>query len=133
MHKAEVQMRHEIGVENMIFGRDYPHPEGTWPHTAGWLRDAFEGVPDDELRLILGENAVRFFGLDHARLAEIAKRIGPTIDELHAGAPVGEDLIENFALRGGYLKPPEGDARLAQLDEVLHNDLEGLVGLDAPA
>ena len=33
VHKAEVAMRHEIGVETISFGRDYPHPEGTWPNT----------------------------------------------------------------------------------------------------
>ena len=75
-------MRHEIGVETISFGRDYPHPEGTWPHTREWLRDAFAGVPEDELRLMLGENAIRFFGLDRDRLAEIAKRIGPTVEEI---------------------------------------------------
>jgi predicted TIM-barrel fold metal-dependent hydrolase len=131
MHKAEVEMRHEIGVDTMIFGRDFPHPEGTWPHTSGWLRDAFEGVPDDELRLVLGENAVRFFGLDRARLAEIARRIGPTIDELHAGGPVRDDLLENFAMRGGYLKPAEGDAKLDEVDAVLRHDIEDLAGASA--
>jgi hypothetical protein len=133
MHKAEVEMRHEIGVDTMIFGRDFPHPEGTWPHTSGWLRDAFEGVPDDELRLVLGENAVRFFGLDRARLAEIARRIGPTIDELHAGGPVRDDLLENFAMRGGYLKPAEGDAKLDDVDAVLRQDIEDLADIGVGA
>ena len=127
IHKAEVEMRHEIGVETMLFGRDYPHPESTWPHTREWLRDAFEGVPDDELRLMLGENAVRFFDLDRARLAEIARRVGPTIDELHAGGPVQPDLMDNFALRGGYLKPAEGDTRMALLDAELQKDLPRMV------
>ncbi len=39
MHKSEVEMRHEIGVESMNFGRDYPHGEGTWPNTFDYLRD----------------------------------------------------------------------------------------------
>src|SRR5262249_14209645 len=64
IHKAEIEMRHEIGIETILFGRDFPHPESTWPNTREWLRDAFVGVPDDELRLMLGENAIRFFGLD---------------------------------------------------------------------
>jgi energy-coupling factor transporter ATP-binding protein EcfA2 len=37
---------------------DYPHPEGTWPNTHDWIRDAFGDVPVDEARLILGENAI---------------------------------------------------------------------------
>ena len=44
IHKAEVEMRDEIGLETIAFGRDYPHPEGTWPHTKAWLQDAFAGV-----------------------------------------------------------------------------------------
>lgn len=126
IHKAEVQMRHEIGVESISFGRDYPHPESTWPHTREWLRDAFEGVPDDELRLMLGENAIRFFDLDRARLMEIADRIGPTVEEIHAGGEVRPDL--NFAARSGYLKPAEGEDKLALVDELLQKDLVNLVG-----
>ena len=30
-HRAEIEMRHEIGVERFRFGVDYPHPEGTGP------------------------------------------------------------------------------------------------------
>jgi hypothetical protein len=126
IHKAEVGMRHEIGLETIAFGRDYPHPESTWPHTREWLRDAFDGVPDDELRMMLGENAIRFFDLDRERLAEIARRIGPTIDEIHSGGAVREDLIESFAARGGYLKPAEGEDMLPMLDDLLQKDLVGL-------
>ncbi len=124
IHKAEVEMRHEIGIETISFGRDYPHPEGTWPQTRDWLRDAFAGVPEDELRLMLGENAIRFLGLDRARLNEIAKRIGPTYEDITGPGPeIRPELLENFAQRGGYLKPAEGGARLAAVDELIHQDL----------
>ena len=56
----------------MSFGRDYPHSEGTWPNTIDWLADACGGLPEDELRLILGENAIRDFGLDREHLAQVA-------------------------------------------------------------
>src|SRR3974377_878191 len=119
-------MRHEIGVESVLSGPHYPHPESTWPHTREWLRDAFAEVPDDELRMMLGENAVRFLNLDRPRLAEIARRIGPTIEEIHAGGPVDDGLIESFALRGGYLKPAEGDEKLPSVEKLLEEDLVGL-------
>ena len=128
IHKAEVGMRHEIGLHTIAFGRDYPHPESTWPHTREWLRDAFDGVPDDDLRAMLGENAIKFFNLDRDRLAEIARRIGPTIEEIHAGGEVRPDLIENFAARGGYLKPIEGAEKLPMVDELLLKDLAGIAG-----
>ena len=69
MHKAEIEIRDEIGVDHMTFGRDYPHAEGTWPNTVDYLRDLFAGVPETDVRKILGENAIRFFGLDAEKIA----------------------------------------------------------------
>ena len=126
IHKAEVDLRYEIGVETIAFGRDYPHPEGTWPNTKDWLRDAFGGVPENELRLMLGENAIRFLGLDRSRLADIAGRIGPSIEELTTNTDVRPELIANFDVRGGYLKPPEGDARIAIVDDMIRSDLASI-------
>jgi predicted TIM-barrel fold metal-dependent hydrolase len=127
MHKAEVEMRYDIGLETIAFGRDYPHPEGTWPNTKDWLRDAFAGLPADEVRRMLGENAVGFLGLDRRRLTEIANRIGPSVDEITGGAPdVAPELITNFNNRGGYLRPAEGDSRLPLVDGLLREDLVGV-------
>jgi hypothetical protein len=127
IHKAEVGMRHEIGLHTVLFGRDFPHPEGTWPNTKDYLRDAFAGVPEDELRLMLGENAINFLGLDRERLAEIARRIGPTVDDITGEVPaVRPELIESFDQRGGYLKPIEGEAKLPMVDELLEEDLAGI-------
>jgi predicted TIM-barrel fold metal-dependent hydrolase len=129
IHKAEVGFRHELGVETILFGRDYPHPEGTWPHTAEWLRDAFSGVPEDELRLMLGENAIRFFDLDRERLAALAKRIGPTMEQLTGAAELRPELLENFASRGGYLKPIEADERIALVDGLVVEDIASMAGV----
>jgi predicted TIM-barrel fold metal-dependent hydrolase len=124
VHRAEVGMRHEMGIETLSFGRDYPHNESTWPNTKAWLRDAFGELPENELRLILGENVIRFAGLDRARLAAVAEQIGPTVAELSADAPVvGPELIEHFQLRGGYLKPPEADAKFPLIVPLLDADL----------
>ena len=79
----EIDRRHEIGVGNLLWGNDLPHPEGTYPHTRRWINERFVAVPEDEARRILGVNAVELYRLDHAALAEIAARIGPTRDEVH--------------------------------------------------
>jgi predicted TIM-barrel fold metal-dependent hydrolase len=124
VHKAEVEMRHEIGLETISFGRDYPHEEGTWPNTEDWLRDAFAGVPEDELRLMLGENAVRFFGLDRSKLAEIAGRIGPTVEKISGDSPdLHPVLLAHMDGRGGYLKPAERGRRIPEIDAMLRADL----------
>jgi predicted TIM-barrel fold metal-dependent hydrolase len=126
IHKAEVERRHELGVETILFGRDFPHNEGTWPHTAEYLRVAFAGVPEDELRLMLGLNGVRFLGLDETRLAEIAKRIGPSVSDITGDHDVRPEVIESFSNRGGFLKPYEGDEKLGAVEEVLTEDLAGI-------
>jgi predicted TIM-barrel fold metal-dependent hydrolase len=123
VHKAEVAMRHEIGVETICFGRDYPHAEGTWPNTTDWLSDAFAEVPDDELRLILGENAVRVLGLDRANLAAVAEQIGPTVGEITGRRPhLDPRRIANWDARSGYLKPRE-QFDPAGVDELLRVDI----------
>jgi predicted TIM-barrel fold metal-dependent hydrolase len=123
VHKVEVEMRHEIGVSTILFGRDYPHPEGSWPNTPDWLRDAFHGVPEDELRAMLGENAISFFGLDRDDLAAIALDIGPTLNDIGGAGTVDPDLVAVFDGRGGYLKPAEGDARIPEIVPMLDEDL----------
>jgi predicted TIM-barrel fold metal-dependent hydrolase len=123
VHRSEVAMRHEIGIETITFGRDYPHTEGTWPNTTDWLHDAFAGVPERDLRLVLGENAIRVLGLDRARLAAITDRIGPTVDELTGPPPpLDERLVANWDTRGGYLKPPEA-VDTGAIDALLADDL----------
>jgi predicted TIM-barrel fold metal-dependent hydrolase len=123
IHKVEVEQRHQLGVDTILFGRDFPHHEATWPQTKSYLADAFQGVPEDEARKMVGENGIRFFGLDRERLAAIAKRIGPTIDEIIGGPSMTEDQIERFAASSGYTKPYEGDEKLTDVDQVLKDDL----------
>ncbi len=76
----ELAAREEVGIETYTWGRDYPHLEGTWPHTAEAMRATFHDIPVAEARMILGTNAVRCYRLDEAVLASIAAEIGPEPD-----------------------------------------------------
>ncbi|MCD4524259.1 amidohydrolase family protein [Nocardioides sp. cx-173] len=96
----EVGLRHEVGLGNLMWASDYPHSEGTWPDTALSLRNTFATVPEPETRMILGENAVQVFGLDGAKLREVADRIGPKPEELRVPVrPEEIPLGRNFAFR----------------------------------
>ncbi len=77
VRRSEIAQRHEIGIESIMWGTDYPHPEGSWPHTRDQMLEAFVGVPDDELEAMLGGNAARFYGFDVEKLAPHVARIGP--------------------------------------------------------
>jgi predicted TIM-barrel fold metal-dependent hydrolase len=118
----EVVARHEIGIDRFMFGADMPHPEGTWPNTKQWLQHAFAGVPEDELRKMLGENAIRFFNIDRGPLDEAAARIGPTAAEILGGTTVDERVLEHWDARSGYGKPPE-EFDVSKVEKLLQEDL----------
>jgi len=80
--RRELARRYEIGVGNLMWGNDFPHPEGTWPHTREWLRNAFCDIPVEETKLLLGGSAAGVYNFDVEKLAPLAERIGPTPDDL---------------------------------------------------
>jgi hypothetical protein len=124
IRKCEVDLRHDMGVETLAFGRDYPHGEGTWPNTIEWLRDALGGIPKDEAVGIMGGNAIRILGLDKIKLDSIAQRIGPSMDAIFGEhPPLSDDLIAHFDRRAQYLAAPEGDERIPEMDAMMQEDL----------
>ena len=56
MSRDEALMRDRIGLDRLMWGADYPHFEGTWPHTDRWLKEAFGGLPTADVTAILAEN-----------------------------------------------------------------------------
>lgn len=58
-----VSVRDRLGVDNLMWATDYPHPDSTWPHSREVLRTHFDGVPLDEARRMIGENAARIYNL----------------------------------------------------------------------
>jgi predicted TIM-barrel fold metal-dependent hydrolase len=59
-----VQLRDRIGVDNMLWGSDYPHAESTFPRSQQFLGKMFDGVPEADMRKITCDNAARLFGFD---------------------------------------------------------------------
>jgi predicted TIM-barrel fold metal-dependent hydrolase len=58
-----VANRREIGVENLLWATDYPHPDSTWPESQQVIHTHFDGVPVEEMRLMVGGNAARIYRL----------------------------------------------------------------------
>jgi predicted TIM-barrel fold metal-dependent hydrolase len=63
-----IRLRDVIGVDNMMWGSDYPHSESTFPRSRKILEDILAGVPDDEGVKIAGANTARVYRFDVARL-----------------------------------------------------------------
>jgi predicted TIM-barrel fold metal-dependent hydrolase len=82
MKRYEAEMRHEIGIDRLMWGADYPHLEGAAPVHRQILRYVFGGLPEEDIRRIVGLNAVGLFGFDGDLLQEVANRVGPTVADL---------------------------------------------------
>jgi hypothetical protein len=106
-HRAEIEMLDQIGVSKFMFGADIPHPESTWPNSRQWIADAFRGVPEDQLRMVLGENAIRIYHLDRAALEKTAARLAITPTDLFSGGALDDRLLANFDARAGYRRPAD--------------------------
>ena len=64
LRPQECKLRYEIGVDNIMWGADYPHNEGTTPYSREALRYTFAGVDPDEVRTMLGTTAATVYDLD---------------------------------------------------------------------
>jgi predicted TIM-barrel fold metal-dependent hydrolase len=80
--RPELDMRHLIGVKRLMWGSDYPHLESHWPHTREKLRDVMKGIAEDEVRAMVGGNAVDAYSLDVDELMPVVKRVGPAAREI---------------------------------------------------
>jgi predicted TIM-barrel fold metal-dependent hydrolase len=63
-----IRLRDVIGVDNMMWGSDYPHSESTFPQSRKILAEILSGVPGDEQAKIVGGTTARVYGFDAARL-----------------------------------------------------------------
>ncbi len=63
-----IRLRDVIGVDKMMWGSDYPHPESTFPRSREIIDNILAGVPQDEKAKIVGENVVRLYDFDLERI-----------------------------------------------------------------
>ena len=50
------------GADGLLWGSDYPHDEGTFPHSREVIARTFQGVSEEDTRKIVGDNAARLYG-----------------------------------------------------------------------
>ena len=107
----DIERRHLIGVGNMMWGNDLPHPEGTFPYTRYWIRERFHDVSEEETRRILGLTAAEVYGLDvdelraEGRQDRPDRRRGP---RRHAGRPACRPASDTTHERGGAVEDLKG-------------------------
>jgi predicted TIM-barrel fold metal-dependent hydrolase len=58
---STIALRHVIGVDHIMLETDYPHGDGTWPHTQDVIEKYWGDIPARELRLMCSENAAALY------------------------------------------------------------------------
>jgi predicted TIM-barrel fold metal-dependent hydrolase len=91
MQPSDAEMRHRIGINQLMWGSDYPHLEGSAPVNRQAMRYVLGGLPEEEIRQILGANAIDVWGFDERLLQDVADRVGPTVEDL--ATPISLDDI----------------------------------------
>ena len=87
----EIADRDVVGADRICWGSDYPHYEGTYPHTRKSIRFTFHDIDEYEVRRMLGTNAAELYGFDLEALDPLVQRIGPTPEQV--ATPLTRDEI----------------------------------------
>ena len=59
-----IAWRHLIGVDNLLWGADYPHAESTFPRSREIIEEILVDCTEEEKTKIVGGNAARIYHLD---------------------------------------------------------------------
>ena len=95
MTRGDCLQRDAVGVDRIMWGSDFPHLEGTFPYSAEALAHTFEGVPEDEVARMVGENAAALYGFDLDALTPLAQEFGPSRKAIMEGSdiPAGSESL----------------------------------------
>ena len=58
-----VELRHALGIENVMWSTDFPHPACNWPNAVSKIDELFKGVPEDEITQMTWSNGARMYGI----------------------------------------------------------------------
>lgn len=64
--RAPLLAREVTGIEPLLWASDYPHPEGTFPHSQETVERIFAGLSEEEVNAVVFGNAARLYGIDGA-------------------------------------------------------------------
>jgi len=60
---AGIELRHNVGIEHIMWESDYPHIASTYPKSWRFVEQTLSGVPEPEQKKMLYENALKLYGL----------------------------------------------------------------------
>jgi predicted TIM-barrel fold metal-dependent hydrolase len=57
-----IKLLEEVGVDNIMWGSDFPHPDGVWPDSQEFINKELGHLPADVRYKIVCENAAKLYG-----------------------------------------------------------------------
>ncbi|MGE0853775.1 MAG: amidohydrolase family protein [Hyphomicrobiaceae bacterium] len=61
--KIGVKLLDDLGVDNVMWGSDYPHPDGIWPDSQDFIKNELGHLPEATRRKVICDNAVKLYNL----------------------------------------------------------------------
>jgi predicted TIM-barrel fold metal-dependent hydrolase len=62
--RSGIALRHQAGVDNIMWSSDYPHHGNDWPYSRKVIEETMAAIPAVEKAKIVGGNAARIWRLD---------------------------------------------------------------------
>ncbi|WIM86067.1 amidohydrolase family protein [Candidatus Mycobacterium wuenschmannii] len=100
--KVGVALRNEIGIDNICWEADYPHSDSMWPGAPEELWDvlSLNNVPDDEIKKMSYQNAMRWYSFDpFSHISEAQATVG-SLREAAKGHDVSIQALSKHAHGG---------------------------------
>jgi predicted TIM-barrel fold metal-dependent hydrolase len=60
--KVGIKLLDHLGVDNIMWGSDFPHPDGVWPDSQEFIQAEVGRLPEDVRYKIVCENAAKLYG-----------------------------------------------------------------------
>ena len=57
-----VKLLDDIGVDNVMWGSDFPHPDGIWPDSQEYIQRELGHLPEPVRRKVVRDNAAKLYG-----------------------------------------------------------------------
>jgi len=58
------KLRHEIGIDRIMWGSDFPHPPCPYPRTQQRIGEILDGIPESDQAAIVAGNVSKLYGID---------------------------------------------------------------------
>jgi predicted TIM-barrel fold metal-dependent hydrolase len=89
--KADLDGIEAVGEDNVLWGNDYPHYEGTFPYNLESLLMTFDDMSEQRRRKVLGLNAIKLYKFDEEEMKKRAAKFGPRPSQVNVPLP-DEDI-----------------------------------------